>query len=548
LANFIWGRGLLWTALPATLFSLYKIGFDMVVSASAERQPFVELYGTDEHGASAETSILLDYRSMSPVKGWLIAFRNKHYLLGFCFLLSLVLQLGVTPLSSHLLTADSIVSNSSVTVTQDTFFDSETGFTAETDISPILDSVAATRIDGGDPPPWTDLDQAFQSFSIPDFPHDTDSLTNFSVKTTAFSASLDCSIINSSQYETRLRQDGSESGTLFFSAMDRGCQLNLTMAITVGYKYYLQTVPDVSCDATANFSRLVFFGAESQSNSFGWPSNFSAISCIPVYTGSRGTLGVTLGITRSPFIQIFTPDINTVDHTRPGFWHVFETVICQVTTYDPTATTSYTEFGRLIANLAQVTYPDTFLDPQVLETAAQQIFSTIWATLSAAKLFKPSNTPSSITGTLSKSTTRLLVVPQVAYTIVAVLCSVVLVLMWVIYYVRERHSILFEEPTGLLGHVGLLCDSDLYKDALTLRATVPHYNGRMRATMQSEGLLRDAEYRFENKDKPNQARIKTEYGRQFQMELSARSRTTARLNFLVTNAVAEGDEHTEEFC
>jgi hypothetical protein len=523
LANFIWGRGLLWTALPAILFSIYRIPFDMVVSASADRQPFVELHGVGRPAASAEVSILLDYRSVSPFKSWFVAFRNKHYLLGTCFIFSLILQLGVTPLSSYLLTTGSIISNTSVVVTQNTFFDTEEGFTAKTDLRPILDAVAATRIDGGNPPAWTDLDEAFQSFSIPEFSPDTTSLTNFSVETTAFSASLDCSILDPSQYDRRLRQDGSESGTLFFSAMDRGCPLNLSMTITAGYQYYLQTRSDVSCDATANLSRLVFLGAELLSGSFGWPSNFSAISCIPVYTSRRGTLEVTLGITQNPVIRSFTPDMATGESKRPGFWHVFETVLSEVYTYDPTAGTSYTEMGRLVVNLAQVRNPENFLDSLVLETAAQQIFSSIWATLSVSNLFRASANASSVTGILSKSNTRLLVVPQVAYTIIAILCAIVLILIWVMYHVRKYPSILFEEPIGIVAQAGLLCDSDLYRDAVRLRSTVPNYNGRMRETMQNEGLFRDAQYGFINRDTPHTARITTEYGRQFRMELSSRA-------------------------
>jgi hypothetical protein len=522
LADFIWGRGLLWTALPAILFSIYRIPVDMAVSAMADRQPFAELHRSRQPAASAEVSVLLDYRSISPFKCWLVAFRNKHYLLGVCFLLSLVFQLGVTPLSSYLLTTNPIVSNTSTVVTQDTFFDSDEGFTATTDLRPVFDTVAATQIGGGNPPAWTDLNEAFQSFSTPMVTHDTISVTNFSAETEAFSASLDCSVLDPSQYDVRLRQDNPDSGTLFFSATDRGCPLDLQLTITVGYQYYLQTRSDVSCDAAANFSRLVFFGAELLSSSLAWPDNFSAISCIPVYTKRRGILEVTLGITRNPVIQSFTPDVSTVENKRPGFWHVFESVVSELYTYDPTAETSYTEFGRLVVNLAQKQSPKDFLNPHVIETAAQQIFGSIWATLSASNLFKASATTSNVTGTLSKPTTRLLVVPQVAYSIIAVLCVNSIVLTLLIYYVRNHPSILFEEPIGIVAHAGLLCDSDLYRDAVRLRANVPNFNGNMRETMQKEGLFRDAQYKFLNRDTPRNARIATEYGRQFRMEFSGR--------------------------
>ena len=54
--SFTWRHGLLWTALPTLVFQLFRICFDVVVSALSNRQPFVEL----ERGAAPEKTILLD--------------------------------------------------------------------------------------------------------------------------------------------------------------------------------------------------------------------------------------------------------------------------------------------------------------------------------------------------------------------------------------------------------------------------------------------------------------------------------------------------------
>jgi hypothetical protein len=100
------------------------------------------------------------------------------------------------------------------------------------------------------------------------------------------------------EYSVSLQQIGSESGTLYFSAVDHGCPINTTLTVITGYKYYLQNRAGVSCPFTANLSRVVVFGAMLQSQKLEWLTNFSAISCIPQYTGRPGTLEVTLRVRR----------------------------------------------------------------------------------------------------------------------------------------------------------------------------------------------------------------------------------------------------------
>jgi hypothetical protein len=91
-------------------------------------------------------------------------------------------------------------------------------------------------------------------------------------------------------------------------------------------------------------------------------------------------------------------------------------------------------------------------------------------------------------------------------------------------YVRTHHSILFAEPGSLVDQVGILCESDLYNDAVRLRRSVPEYNGNMRETMhREEGMLRDARFRMVDGHLPGRARIVTSYGRNFQREMQSRA-------------------------
>jgi hypothetical protein len=154
LAGFVWGKGLLWSSLPTFVFTLYKLGFDSVVWACADRQPFVELREAGRRGARPERSTLLNYRFVGIWKSWFVAIRNRHYLLGACFVLSLLLTLGLIPLAAYLFSTTSVDLDTMETVTQNTYFDAATGFTAEMSLASVIDAVAATRLDGGNPLAW----------------------------------------------------------------------------------------------------------------------------------------------------------------------------------------------------------------------------------------------------------------------------------------------------------------------------------------------------------------------------------------------------------
>jgi hypothetical protein len=84
----VWVYGLLWTTLPSLVMTVYKIAWDTVVSATSDRQPFVELRRPRNKAATAKVTIMLDYRSYPAFRNWIEAFKIATSLAFRCFSVS----------------------------------------------------------------------------------------------------------------------------------------------------------------------------------------------------------------------------------------------------------------------------------------------------------------------------------------------------------------------------------------------------------------------------------------------------------------------------
>lgn len=368
-----------------------------------------------------------------------------------------------------------------------------------------MDTVAATILYRGKPPAWTTSNYSFTQLSTSNLQNGQTGLINLSVPTTAYSASLDCEVLRQSQFDATLTQEKSAAGSITFSATDRGCQLHETLPISVGTTLYLQTHVNLACNFDVGWSRIIVFGALLPGTNFTWPSNFSAISCMPSYWSTNGTLDVTLGATNYPLIQSFSPDSNGTD-ARPDFWRLFENALSQIVTIDNTGQTSVTDFGRIIYKLSQASNPHTYMDGALLTNATQTAFAAVWAMLGTTMLAQAAQTPSNVTGILSTPSTRLFVVSQVAYSIMAVLCVIACLMVWMVIFVHTHPSILYEEPKALLGQAGVLCGSDVYNETLEIRKN-PGYDGKMRKAMEVNAWGQNAGFRFVDWETPTESRI-----------------------------------------
>jgi Protein of unknown function (DUF3433) len=76
-ANMNPSYALLWTALPVFIMVLYRLGFDAIVNATIERQPYIDLNrpANGKKRATARQTIMLDYRVYPMFYNWIIAFK-----------------------------------------------------------------------------------------------------------------------------------------------------------------------------------------------------------------------------------------------------------------------------------------------------------------------------------------------------------------------------------------------------------------------------------------------------------------------------------------
>jgi Protein of unknown function (DUF3433) len=474
LAKAIWSQGILYTALPAFLMTIYRMMWESAVTAFADRQPYVDL--KKSRGGSAEATIMLDYRAFPAIWAWAKAFQNGHLLLSACMFLSLVLSLAAVPLTSFLFTDASFKLNNTFPLSFTTSFD-EVVFPELPNFRQTLEFAAAMRIYDGSAPPWTHEEYAFPRFN----PLSETGTANLSVETTAYSAYLDCKTVPSSEYNlTRVESKDTPIPAEMFmiSAQDRDCAISSSFALQHRSKVLKSSVT-IECSMAAHRSRLIIVSASTQGISQpGSDANISLISCIPSYWQTPGTLTVMNGLTTGPLIRSFSPSANKEMEFRPEtLWRTFETELQNLICYEPTVDIDSNDFGRYVYSLAAKNNPSSPLDPRAITDAISVLFAACFAVLSSTQLFKPMLTPKNSTGISSTPVSRIIVVPPVAYTIIVML-TIIAVLNIGLFLYSRRESILLEEPAGLVAHAGILHGSDDIKKIVEEVKVNPTFDGR----------------------------------------------------------------------
>ena len=160
-----WAYGLLWTTLPTFIMKLFEIMWTTAVSATADRQPYVDLCRPKSTSLSAKLTILLDYRSYPSLYGWFIAFRNKHGLVGAALLLNLITSLSLVPLTSHLFSTIASSTSTPISTTLASEFN-ESALTSTTSLRPAIDLANAIHAYGSASPAWMTAEYAFVPFNM----------------------------------------------------------------------------------------------------------------------------------------------------------------------------------------------------------------------------------------------------------------------------------------------------------------------------------------------------------------------------------------------
>ncbi|PVH78370.1 hypothetical protein DL98DRAFT_656240 [Cadophora sp. DSE1049] len=487
----LWSQGILYTTLPAFLMTLYIMMVSSSVTSFVELQPFLDL--ARSNGGPAKTTVMLDYRTYPILYSFVVAFRNKHTMLGVYMLLSVLLTVAVVPLTAFLFTDGSFNFESVVPVTIATAFD-ETSVLAIPDLRLIMDFASAFRIYNGHAPPWTDGEYAFPKIVAAKLPPLGSG--NLTANVTAHSAYIDCRIIPEKEYTvTRVDHIGGSIPpfTLQISSDDCGCVV--TNNFNIRHKSLPNLQPNAtymttwrtSCTLETEYSRLSIMTVL-YNQAVDILTNFSIISCVPSYWQTPGSLTMatpSLSSGSAPTIHSFVKNESDAKAFRPPVVSLFfESSLHTIGSFNPTSDVEANDFGRHILSLAGKYNESSPIAPETLSSAVQVLFSSVYSVLLSTTVMQPVSAPVEENTIHTRQRNRLVVVSPVAYIISIILSGVALAIVTMFWYGRQP-SVLREEPVGILSHAGILVGSDLL-EKMKIMKDEPGYNGKMVEALKDE--------------------------------------------------------------
>ncbi|KAK3723899.1 hypothetical protein LTR37_001383 [Vermiconidia calcicola] len=444
------GRPFLWTSIPTLVMTLFGLAWASVLNSYAQEMPFRALQ--EHEGSTLKRTVLLDYRRYPLFYNWFVAWKNRHILLGFCMLSSLVVAVVLVPIASRLFQLTNPTFTSQVSLPLASEYNGSTEI-LQVDYVPILGTVSAVKVYNGLWPAWTDGLYAITTFGLPQ------ELTNANVTlveldTTAYAAKLNCKSVT--DYTISRSPSNGDSAILRITAADRGCDIVLSGSVGGSSRNFLTTVATDDCPATAGFSRIAFYAGSYSAGAPYLLDNLTVVSCIPSYHQTRATVLATAAL-RPISIQAE----QTLTDARPQHWRLFEGDMIAVSTLDSMSPDYATQFGQLVLDTASRSYPQSFLSSTALLDSASAAFSSVFAVFAATQLFQPLSTPSHGRGSVATSETRLATVAWSTYTSIAILVVLIVLTVSVARVVHQKAPCFQEEPQGVLGAASLLHGSNL---------------------------------------------------------------------------------------
>lgn len=118
--------------------------------------------------------------------------------------------------------------------------------------------------------------------------------------------------------------------------------------------------------------------------------------------------------------------------------------------------------------------------PATLITALSTVFTTSFAFTVSTIAFVPSPESSPTTATLTTTTTRLHIVPWIAYTFFAIFALLLAETLVLYLYLRAHPTHVREEPRGLMSHAEMVVESEsLARVVAQARADHRYENGKV---------------------------------------------------------------------
>ncbi|KAJ9607495.1 hypothetical protein H2200_007573 [Cladophialophora chaetospira] len=476
---------LLWTSLPNFLFNLYGMAWAAVVTASATRQPYVEL----RRGAGALKTIMLDYGAIPAYKNWSVAFRNGHAHIAVGLLLALLVSNVLSSLTAHLLVAQSAQFSTMIPVTLTTEFNPSL-LTSTTNLQPFIDVATAIQVYNTSPPAWTTDTYAFERFAIS---NGQGVLGNVTAPVSAYSALLQCETIDASAYGYTLGELVGGTEPLSVKFVDRGCEVSQQLSISPTTPIYA-TAWYAMCDNSRTNRFGMFAGQYSASS----PTNlkdFSVTSCIPTYWQTNGSLTMAYANSDNSSKSIEATYLSFTGTAQaqidPELQILFENGLRDYTIFNPSSATFADAVGFTIYTAAQQKSAQSSPGASTVLESTQAIYATVFAAMASTVLMQPPTQARTESGTLSTQRDRLFVSSTIAYIFVAAMAVVLACHIVLFVYSRTHQTFIDEEPVGLLGAAKLLRQSELFEivDEFEERHTRDGEIGRMQKYMRKHFRL-----------------------------------------------------------
>ncbi|EXJ56753.1 hypothetical protein A1O7_07097 [Cladophialophora yegresii CBS 114405] len=456
-----WGQGLLWTTFPVLIIGLYKLFRDAVVAALVVETPYIELARTSrDRPVKARKSVYLDYRSYFAIVACGKAWKNKHYFLSICLVLSFVEALGLVPLTARLFAAREELLPKEAAINVLSAFDTSAPL-GTVDYGALMDAVSASWINESPLPRGTDGDFAFSRIEP------TEPAINFTISapTNASRLTMDCAEVPISSANPNVVDETDNFVTVSFSTRDRGCDIEGSIPAQTDGSDFLEAILTSKCPDGAGNSRIGFFyGAVSATGDL---TSSILVSCIPTYWSAPGIL--TVVTTNSTFSDrvVETPrfDASAYDVHDLGIpAQQFEQGVMTVQTFNPATTSAGNTNAPLRLAELVVRRIEALGQPYTADTlinAVNRIYPAIYTILALTYFYPELAPPLAVTGTLAVPQNRLHVVPPVAIAMLVTLAILGASTAYLLFYLRFHPSILAEEPVGLLGAASLLRRSNI---------------------------------------------------------------------------------------
>ena len=483
-----WGYSILWTTLPAIVIAFYAKFYGAMVDKLKNSQPMMELLhppppqragpgfwkrllhrnkpatGDGEKPPKRSTvkrTLLLDYHTYLPgVDSW-HAFRNGHYLVSACMLIS-ILFLPSSSIGAAIFSTATVTINSPVTIAFTSVFD---GFqpTKKSAMS-SFDAASATLVGGASPAPWTTLKYALTPFSIS--PGTQARLGNMTANTLLYYSALNCVNIGDHDPSLVVSAGGSTGSgnfvTVNYTFTDRGCPVTQIQMVTP-FPFLAQAWVEPHCSPSAvdapDHVRIGLIAGQYDESSATGLANTTLLSCIPSFWSANATVttaAANSGTSRPGQQLDFTlPSSTAAAALQPLFWQRWLEDIPNYKTTDPGAEYNMNLLAAIAYNLAAArdagnpfnstlllsTFPDAF-------NAVVAAFVAKWAYKDAATQLRP--------GIFSAVETRLFVMPATAAAVLAILSLALLSTIWTWIYVVRNTNVLERGVKLMLGHAMLL--------------------------------------------------------------------------------------------